>query len=107
MVILQVDSNFDKDKGENNAISIDDLVKQIDTDDTLSDIDAEDAPSKVNTYNKPVDTYTPAEAQRETYRLIDTVKQLELTVKNLTPTLTEGKRVLDAFEKMNLDKMEI
>lgn len=94
------------DSGKFDVLTADD-VKKIEDDDSLSDIDGEDDVETMSRHNKPIKQYTPAEAQRETYNLIDTVKQLELTVKNITPTLTEGKRVLEAFEKMDLDKMEI
>jgi hypothetical protein len=96
----------DTDNKDGGVISIDD-VKKIDIDDAPSDIEGEDDEETMTKHNKPIDKYTPAEAQRETYRLIDTVRQLETTVKNLTPTLTEGKRVLEAFEKMNLDEIKL
>jgi hypothetical protein len=99
-------STTDTDSVKFDVLTADD-VKKIEDDDSLSDIDGEDDVVTMSRHNKPIKQYTPAEAQRETYNLIDTVKQLELTVKNITPTLTEGKRVLEAFEKMDLDKMEI
>jgi antitoxin (DNA-binding transcriptional repressor) of toxin-antitoxin stability system len=102
----KVVDNSDDDVSKGGVISIDD-VKKIDIDDAPSDIEGEDDDVTMTKHNKPIDKYTPAEAQRETYRLIDTVRQLETTVKNLTPTLTEGKRVLEAFEKMNLDEIKI
>ena len=45
---------------------------------------------------------TPAEAQRETYRLIDTVKQLDSTLKALGPTLTQGKEIINMFDKIKM-----
>lgn len=45
---------------------------------------------------------TPAEAQRETFRLIDTVKQLDDTIKALGPTLTQGKQIMNMFDKIKL-----
>ncbi len=43
------------------------------------------------------------QAQIETYQLMDTVKNLEDTIKSLSPVLTEGKKVMDMFNtfKMN------
>jgi hypothetical protein len=54
---------------------------------------------------KKLSEYTPSEAQKRTFGLIDSIKQLEDTVKQLTPTLVEGKRVLDAFEKLDIHNM--
>ena len=48
------------------------------------------------------DKYTPSQAQRETFRLIDTVKQLDTTLKDMGPTLSEGKKIINMFQKLNL-----
>jgi energy-coupling factor transporter transmembrane protein EcfT len=45
---------------------------------------------------------SPAEAQRETFRLIDTVKQLDDTIKALGPTLSQGKQIMNMFDKIKL-----
>ena len=45
---------------------------------------------------------SPAEAQRETFHLIDTVKQLDETIKALGPTLTQGKQIMNMFDKIKL-----
>jgi molecular chaperone DnaK (HSP70) len=45
---------------------------------------------------------TASEAQRETFRLIDTVKQLDDTIKSLGPTLTQGKEIMNMFDKIKL-----
>lgn len=44
-----------------------------------------------------------AGAQRELFQLIDTVKQLQSTVEELGPTLKEGKKIMDAFENINME----
>ena len=41
-------------------------------------------------------------AQRESFRLIDTVKELDSTIKSLSPTLTQGKQIIDMMKKLNL-----
>jgi Ca2+/Na+ antiporter len=43
---------------------------------------------------------TPAVAQRETYKLIDAVQQLQEVMSNLSPTLREGKKIIDMFDKL-------
>ena len=45
-----------------------------------------------------------AVAQRDLFQLIDTVKQLQSTVEELGPTLKEGKKIMDAFENIKIDK---
>jgi len=52
--------------------------------------------------NVSLDKYTPAQAQRATYQLVDTVQQLKETMTNLGPILKEGKQVMSMFENMNL-----
>jgi hypothetical protein len=49
-------------------------------------------------------TFTPAAAQRETYKLIDAVQQLQEVMTTLSPSLIEGKKVIDMFEKINMIK---
>lgn len=44
----------------------------------------------------------PYIAQKETYRLIDTVKQLKDATTSLAPILKEGRGVMDAFKKLNI-----
>jgi hypothetical protein len=44
----------------------------------------------------------PYIAQKETYRLIDTVKQLKDATNSLAPILKEGKGVMAAFKNLNL-----
>ncbi len=43
------------------------------------------------------------QAQIETYQLMDTVKNLEDTIKSLSPVLTEGKKVMDMFNTFKLN----
>lgn len=51
---------------------------------------------------KKKSAYTPAQAQRATYKLIDTVKQLEQTMNNLGPTLKMGHRVMKSMQKFGI-----
>lgn len=44
-----------------------------------------------------------AKAQKETFRLIDTIKQLEETLAMLSPTLKEGATIIEKFKKLNLN----
>jgi energy-coupling factor transporter transmembrane protein EcfT len=55
-----------------------------------------------NTKNKDVDDYTPREAQKETFQLINTVKQLKDTVTELAPILKEGKTILSSLGALKI-----
>ncbi len=44
------------------------------------------------------------QAQIETYELMDTISNLENTIKTLSPVLNEGKKIMDMFESFQLDK---
>ena len=55
-----------------------------------------------NTKNKDVDEYTPREAQKETFQLINTVKQLKDTVTELAPILKEGKTILSSLGALKI-----
>ena len=54
--------------------------------------------------NKTADLQTPAGAQRETFRLINSVKQLSSTIQELAPTLNQGRKVIEAYEKLSFRK---
>ena len=45
-----------------------------------------------------------AKAQQETFTMIDSVKQLQDVMKSLTPTLREGKKVIEMMQQLNLHK---
>ena len=47
--------------------------------------------------DKNMEDLTPREAQRETFQLINTVKQLKSTVNELAPLLKEGKNILSTL----------
>lgn len=53
-------------------------------------------------YTKQINTYDLAKAQKETFQMIDTVKQLRDVIESLGPTLTQGKEVLKMYEKLNI-----
>lgn len=57
---------------------------------------------EISIKNKDVKDYTPSEAQQKTYELINTVKQLDDTIKTLGPTLEIGKQVLDKMKQYKL-----
>ena len=52
--------------------------------------------------NKKIDDYKPHEAQKETFELISTVKQLKDTVQTLAPLLKQGKSILSSLEVLKV-----
>lgn len=66
----------------------------------------DDQRKKVETISgtKQADLQTPAGAQRETFRLINTVEQLQSTIKELAPTLNSGRKIIEAYEKLSFRK---
>ena len=75
-----------EDMEEKNEIADYDFKKSRVTDD-------EDEKAK----DKNMEDLTPREAQRETFQLINTVKQLKSTVNELAPLLKEGKNILSTL----------
>lgn len=45
---------------------------------------------------------TPAQAQRELYRLVDTTTLLTKTMNELSPILNEGKNIMNTLEQLNI-----
>ena len=68
--------------------------------------DSEDEDKELNN-NKKIDDYGPADAQKETYRMIDTVKQLKTTFESLAPTIKEGRKILEAFKKLDINIKDV
>jgi hypothetical protein len=52
--------------------------------------------------SRPLSENTASSAQRESFRLINTVKELDSTIKSLSPTLNQGKQIIDMMKKLNL-----
>lgn len=55
-----------------------------------------------NTGGKKIEEYSPQQAQKETFKLIDTVKQLKHTIDALGPALSAGKDILKSFEALKV-----
>jgi hypothetical protein len=87
-----------------NGISLtnDDLIEKNDLDDFNFDKSVDNDDDLVDIEKKETKDYTPSEAQKQTYKLIDTVKQLNSTIKTLGPTLEMGKQVMDKMKKYKL-----
>tara|TARA_Y100000590_G_C15688681_1_gene1002601 strand:+ start:282 stop:845 length:564 start_codon:yes stop_codon:yes gene_type:complete len=51
---------------------------------------------------KDIKDMSPAQAQRELYRLIDTTSLLKKTMAEMSPVLNEGKKIMKSIEALNL-----
>ena len=45
---------------------------------------------------------SPAQAQRELYKLIDTTNLLKQTMTEMTPIINEGKKIMKSIDSLNL-----
>ena len=101
-------NNNDNDNDDDNDNKKDIKESDVNVDDIGLD-DDEDKPLKKGELPKLDGDYmskmTSAKAQRETFRLIDTIQQLDDTIKNLAPTLEKGAGLIERFKKLNLVKM--
>jgi hypothetical protein len=87
--IAEVDEWSDADKRKAEGLT------------SMGQIQAEDQKEK----QRAGITFTSAAtAQQETYKLIDAVQQLQEVMTNLSPTLREGKKIMDMFEKFQIKK---
>lgn len=98
--LQKIKKDYKKENKDSDELSKD-SIKLINLD-PASDSEDEDKEKKLNE-NKKIEDYGPADAQKETYRMIDTVKQLKTTVESLAPTIKEGRKILEAFKKLDLN----
>jgi hypothetical protein len=97
-LIEKLEGELEEAKKHNN-LSLEEEHKLL----SSKDHDVSDDKEKIKNVepsNKSPSEMTPALAQRETFRLIETVKMLEDTMKDLAPTLKEGHKVMESFKKI-------
>ena len=96
--ITNNDNDEDNTKDKDNKIE-EDFNKTI-SDNNLNNKNL-DSKDKEEFKSQPaeIDYHT---AQKQTYNLIDTVKILENTIKDLSPTLIQGKKIIEALDNLNL-----
>jgi hypothetical protein len=64
-----------------------------------------DMAKKESPYSNNKTDYTPAQAQRATFHLIDTVKQLKETMTEMMPLMKAGKNLIGLHQKMGGDEL--
>lgn len=110
-----VTENFEDDTNKKEKEIVPDIALnqlQLDNDEnTLDDSEEETLNkylSKLNNedekHDKNIDVkdMSPAHAQRELFRLIDTTSLLKKTMTEMTPVLNEGKKIMKSIEALNL-----
>ena len=71
--------------------------------DKLNFTDSVEDVEKTEEFNSnDMNIITPAQAQRELYRLVDTTSLLTKTMNELSPILSEGKNIMNTLEQLNL-----
>ena len=84
------------------ALTKDDLTEKNDIKDYDFRKSKVSADEDAKTKDKSLDDLTPREAQKETFELINTVKQLKDTVNELAPVLKEGKTILSSLGALKI-----
>ena len=92
---LEEDKAVEAEKKGVNKKELNELEKH------LLDLEGED---EKQAKNISIDDMSPAHAQRELYRLIDTTNLLKKTMTEMTPVLNEGKKIMKSIESLNMLK---
>jgi hypothetical protein len=104
-LIEKLESDLENAKKHNDAAKADeDQLNKLSDKKELNMNDNERKKIENMSGTKQADLQTPAGAQRETFRLINTVEQLQSTIKELAPTLNSGRKIIEAYEKLSFRK---
>jgi hypothetical protein len=104
-LIEKLESDLENAKKHNDAAKADeDQLNKLSDKKELNMNDNERKKMENMSGTKQADLQTPAGAQRETFRLINTVEQLQSTIKELAPTLNSGRKIIEAYEKLSFRK---
>ena len=101
------ENDVNKDKNETEEKS--DVSEEADTNnfkDELKELEQHliALNGKDEKHNKkvPIDDMSPAQAQRELYRLVDTTNLLKKTMTEMAPVINEGKKIMKTMESLNM-----
>jgi len=81
-------STNDLSENEKNMLDFTEALDKVDDDEGFKGTD--------------LNLITPAQAQRELYRLVDTTSLLTKTMNELSPILNEGKNIMNTLEQLNI-----
>jgi hypothetical protein len=82
-----------------STLGVEDIV-------AMGDESEDEAEQKKKRKGKPLAKFSPDEAQRATFQLIDTVEQLKTTMETMEPVLRQGASVLSMFDKMKMPALD-
>ncbi|MCJ7637646.1 MAG: hypothetical protein MUO21_09180 [Nitrososphaeraceae archaeon] len=101
--VNEINENLDLDKLLlKNNIDIEEENKKIEGTKTLDDLQSlldKARTEGILKSGKKTSEYTPAEAQRATYNLIDATQQLNDTIEQMGPTLKSGMKIMEMMNK--------
>ena len=86
-----------KDGKEININDIETIEVDDDSDNGYNNKDADLSDKKVNSEN-----YSPLKAQQETFKLLNTVRELKTTMEELGPSLSTAKDILGAYKQIKV-----
>ena len=92
------DNDKENEKDKKDKITIEKMIDDLDKI-KKEDINDDDKGDKTETKN--LAELKPYQAQRETYQLIETVKNLKDTMNTLGPTLKEAKSILNTYKQFS------
>ena len=92
------DNDKENEKDKKDKITIEKMIDDLDKI-KKEDINDDDKGDKTETKN--LAELKPYQAQRETYQLIETVKNLKETMNTLGPTLKEAKSILSTYKQFS------
>tara|TARA_B110000977_G_scaffold196208_1_gene276128 strand:- start:626 stop:1168 length:543 start_codon:yes stop_codon:yes gene_type:complete len=92
------DNDKENDKEKKEKLTVEEMIDELDKI-KKEDINDDDKGDKTETKN--LAELKPYQAQRETYQLIETVKNLKDTMNTLGPTLKEAKSILNTYKQFS------
>lgn len=92
------DNDKENEKEKKEKLTVEEMIDELDKI-KKEDINDDDKGDKTETKN--LAELKPYQAQRETYQLIETVKNLKDTMNTLGPTLKEAKSILNTYKQFS------
>jgi hypothetical protein len=101
----KIDKTNSTNKGEHKSTNSTNSTNDL-SENEIEMLDFTEALDKVDENEKfkgaDLNLITPAQAQRELYRLVDTTSLLTKTMNELSPILNEGKNIMNTLEQLNI-----
>lgn len=89
------------EKPEKSNVSDKNTLTDKDIEDIVNDDDEEDTAELFTIKDDEGKKVTPASAQRDVFKMINTMKQLGTSIKAMAPTLVEARKVMDMLNRFD------